>query len=74
MIRLKVKEIARHKGFSQGELSRKANLDIDTVRQIYRDPYRDINITTLAKLAEALQVDASLLIESDPPLPKTLSE
>lgn len=74
MIRLKIKEIAQLKGLGQNELARKANVDYLTVRKIYKDPYRIVNTETLAKLAEALQVDASLLIESDPPLPKSLSE
>ena len=72
MIRLKIQEIAQQKGIGQNKLARLADVDYQTVRKIYRDPYQIINTETLNKLAEALHVDASLLIESDPPLPKTL--
>ncbi len=66
MIRLRVKEIAKEKGFSQGELSRVANIDENTLKCIYRNPTAIITTETLDKLAKALGVDASALIESDP--------
>jgi DNA-binding Xre family transcriptional regulator len=71
MIRLRVKEIATSKGFSQGKLQRRADVDIKTIRKIYKDPYSGINTDTLAKLAKALEVPSSELIEdvADPPLP-----
>jgi len=64
MIRLKVKEIAQAQGFSQAKLARKADLDNGTVRDIFHNPYRDINLSTLDKIAQALSVNASELIES----------
>ena len=72
MIRLRVKEIARAKGLTQGGLSRKADIDVKTLRRIFRNPTEIVTTETLDKLAIALNVDASLLIESDPPLPKTI--
>jgi len=66
MIRLRVKEIAKEKGFSQGELSRRANIDENTLKRIYRNPTAIITTETLDKLAKALSVDASELIESVP--------
>ncbi len=66
MIRLRVKEIAKEKGFSQGELSRVANIDENTLKRIYRNPTAIITTETLDKLAKALGVDASALIESVP--------
>lgn len=65
-VRLKVKEIAQSKGFSQGYLGRKANVDTRTMRKIYRDPYASITLAVLGRLADALEVDASELIESTP--------
>lgn len=38
MIRLRVKEIAQQKGIGQGKLQRLADMDIKTVRRIYRTP------------------------------------
>jgi len=66
MIRLRIKEIAKAKGFSQGELSRRANIDENTLKRIYRNPTAVITTETLDKLAKALGVDASKLIESVP--------
>ena len=66
MIRLRIKEIAKAKGFSQGELSRRANIDENTLKRIYRNPLAIITTETLDKLAKALGVSAPELIESIP--------
>lgn len=66
MIRLRVKEVAQEKGFSQGRLSRVANIDENTLKRIYRDPYAIITTETLNKLARALGVPSSELIEDVP--------
>lgn len=66
MIRLRVKEIATQKNISQGRLSRESNIDINTVRDILRDPTKNITLATLDRLARALQVDARELIEYSP--------
>jgi len=66
MIRLKVEEIARAKGVSMRKLAKGSGLAYNTIRLIYRDPYRGIDLPTLDKLARALEVDASELIESVP--------
>ncbi len=66
MIRLKVKEIARQKGVSQGKLGRFADVDPRTMRRIYRHPTTSITLPTLDRIAKALQVDSSELIQSVP--------
>lgn len=66
MIRLRVKEVARQKGVSQGLLSRKSNIDVNTVRRILRDPDKIVTTETLNRLANALEVDACELIEYTP--------
>jgi DNA-binding Xre family transcriptional regulator len=66
MIRLKVQEVAEAKGMSMRKLASTADIAYNTLRTIYRDPYRQIKSATLDKLARALQVDASELIESTP--------
>lgn len=69
MIRLKVKEIAKAKGISQTRLGQLALIDTDRMRKIYRTGDSDhINLTlvVLDRLAKALGVDASELIESVP--------
>lgn len=70
MIRLRIKEIAEQKKVSQGLLSRKANLDVNTVREVMRDEHRNITLETLNRLANGLQVDAKELIEYTPDPPE----
>lgn len=64
MIRIKLKEVAQAKGFSQARLSRRADVDLRTIQRIYKDPHTNVSLQTLDKLAIALGVDASSLIES----------
>lgn len=64
MIRLRVKEVAKAKGMTQGRLQRKADMDIKTIRKIYRDPFTIVTTETLDKLAKALEVDVRELLES----------
>lgn len=64
MIRLKVQEVAARQKVSMRKLAKHADIAYNTLRTIYRDPYRAISTDTLDKLAEALDVDASELIES----------
>jgi DNA-binding Xre family transcriptional regulator len=63
LFRLRVKEIAEAKGFNQSSLSRAANIHFTTIKRIYQDPYKDAAISTLAKIAKALDVSICELIE-----------
>ena len=74
MIRLRVKEIAQEKGLSQARLSRLSDVDITTVRKIYRQPTTaNVTLETLNRLAKALDVDPRELIDvsSDDEAPET---
>lgn len=71
MIRLKVKEIAQSRGISQNKLARMADVDNKTMSKAFRSPHHYISTEVLDKIALALQVDISCLLENDPPLPKT---
>ncbi len=62
-IRLKVREIAEQKGFNQSSLSRAANVDFKTVKRLFNDPYRDVVVSTAVKIAWALDVPLTDLIE-----------
>lgn len=64
--RLKVKEIAQSKGWTQTKLGRAADLNQRTIQQIFHDPYRGVNYTTLLKIAKVLGVEISDLIEEVP--------
>lgn len=63
MLRLKVKEIAEAQGYNQSSLARKAGIDFKTVKRLFRDPYRDVVISTLHKISKALHVTVDDLIE-----------
>ena len=66
MVRLRVKEIAEEKGFNQSSLSRAANISFNTVKRIYRDPYKEVTTTTLERIAKALGVHIADLLEEIP--------
>ncbi|MBE3561315.1 MAG: helix-turn-helix transcriptional regulator [Ktedonobacteraceae bacterium] len=66
MMRLRVKEIAEQKGFNQSSLSRAANLSFNTIKRIYRNPYKEVASTTLERIAKALGVSIADLIEEVP--------
>ncbi len=70
MIRLRVKEVAEAKGVSRLRLSRIADVNYKTIQGIWRDPYKEISIRTLEKLARALKVPSSELIEDVPDNPE----
>ncbi len=62
-IRLRVKEVAKQKGFSMGKLQRDADVAYNTVKRMYKNPYHIITTETLGKLARALGVPPGELIE-----------
>ena len=66
MIRLRVKEIAQEKGISQGKLSRMSDVDENTIKRIYRNPTAIVSTETINKLAKALEVTTTELIEDIP--------
>ena len=64
MIYIRLKELAKEKGFSQGKLSRASDVDDNTIKRIYRNPYVTVTTETLSKLAKALGVSIhDLLVE-----------
>jgi DNA-binding Xre family transcriptional regulator len=64
--RLRVKEVATAKGWTQSKLQRAADVHPRTMSGIYNDPYRDVAYSTLLKIARVLGVDVSELIEEIP--------
>jgi DNA-binding Xre family transcriptional regulator len=66
VVRLRVKEVAREKGFSMGKLQRDADVAYNTVKRIFKDPYYVTTTETLGKLAKALGVSPGELIEEIP--------
>ena len=62
-IRLKVKEVALQRGFNQSSLSRTANVDFKTVKRLFQNPARDVSLSTIIKIAWALNVTIDDLLE-----------
>ncbi len=64
MYRFRIKEIMDQRGVSMGELSRKANIPINTVRKLVRNtPGYSPNMETLLKVARYLGVTLDELYE-----------
>lgn len=63
VVRLRVKEVAKEKGFSMGKLQRDADVAYNTVKRMFKDPYYITTTETLGKLARALGVSPGELLE-----------
>jgi len=66
VVRLRVREVAKEKGFSMGRLQRDADVAYNTVKRMFKDPYYITTTETLGKLAKALGVSPGELIEEVP--------
>lgn len=61
--RLLVKEVAKQKGISMYRLHFSSEIALSSIKRLYRDPYADVRLGTLARLAEALCVPIASLFE-----------
>ena len=66
MLRLKVREIAESKGYNQSTLSRASDVPIQTIRRIWRNPYYEVRLVTLNRIASVLGIPATDLFEDVP--------
>ena len=69
--RLRVKEVAAEKYVSMTKLHKKSDVAYTTIRKIFRDPYSEVHLNTLNRLAKVLDVAVTDLIESVPDEPET---
>ena len=65
-VRVCVKEVAEKKGMSQTKLSHRSEVAYNTVRKLFQNPYAEVTLTTLKRLADALGVSIHDLIEEVP--------
>jgi len=63
VVRLKIGEIAEAKKINMSKLSRMADVNYNTIRAIWDNEMKDVTVSTLEKIARALKVDVSELIE-----------
>ena len=64
--RLRVKEVAQAKGFTMAKLQRAADINLKTMQAIWHNPQHDASFKTLDKIAKALGVPVTELIEDVP--------
>ncbi len=75
MRRLRVKEVAQAKGFTMARLQRAADINLKTIQAIWHNPQHDASLNTLDKIAKALGVPVTDLIEDVPEtLPPTINK
>ena len=63
--RLKVREVAEGRGWTQAKLQRAADVNSRTMSGIWHDPYRRVTYEVLAKIARALNVAVTDLVEEE---------
>jgi transcriptional regulator with XRE-family HTH domain len=65
VVRLRIRELAQQRGWSEIQLARLAGVDRRTVRRLFQDPYNieRVKMSQLAKFAEVFEVSICKLIE-----------
>lgn len=63
MIRLRLKEVLHEKKVSQSKLSRLADVSLNTIQAMCHNPDHDPALSTLHRIATALQVEICELYE-----------
>jgi DNA-binding Xre family transcriptional regulator len=66
MLRLRVREVAQEKKLSMNKLSQRSEVSYNIIKDIFRNPYRIVTTDTLNRLAAALGVPVTDLIEDVP--------
>ena len=66
-VRLHIKQIATDQNITRAKLSRIADISPGTLERIWKDPYHEAYLSTIARIAIALQVPVERLysIEED---------
>lgn len=62
-LRLRVKEVAKARGMSMTRLHITSEVAYSTIRRIFRDPFAEVTTTTINRLAHALDVSPTSLLE-----------
>lgn len=62
-LRLRVKEVAKARGMSMTRLHILSEVAYSSIRRLFRDPYAEVTTTTINRLAHALGVPPTSLLE-----------
>jgi DNA-binding Xre family transcriptional regulator len=65
-LRLKVKEVAKERSMSMTKLHIKSEVAYSTIRRLFSDPFAEVTTTTINRLANALGVPPTHLLEDVP--------
>jgi DNA-binding Xre family transcriptional regulator len=60
---IRLREVAQERGLDISKISRRADLNYKTVFQLWHDPHRDVTLHTLEKMAKALGVRVTDLLD-----------
>ncbi len=71
MIRLRLKEVLQEKGITQAKLSRLTDVSMNTIQTIVHNPYHDVALSTLERIAKGLNVSVGDLYEVLPDAEET---
>jgi DNA-binding Xre family transcriptional regulator len=66
MLRLKIAEVAKEKGYSMNSLSRATDISFNTIKRLWKNPETGVTVETLAKIAKVLGVSINDLVEDVP--------
>lgn len=64
-VRLRIKEVATQKGISMYKLHMRSEIALSTVKRLFRDPYAEVKLSTLARIGEVLGVPTAELFEDE---------
>jgi len=56
VVKIRLKEILEEKKISQGKLSRMSDVSMNTIQMLYHNPNQDVLLSTLVKIAKALEI------------------
>lgn len=63
-VRLRIREVAAEKHVSMRQLHLRSEIALSRIKKFYRDPYIEIKVGTLARIADVLDVPiAQLFLE-----------
>jgi DNA-binding Xre family transcriptional regulator len=66
LLRLRVKEVAQQKKMSMNKLSQHSQVSYHVIQDIYRNPVRIVSTDTINRLAAALGVPVTDIVEDVP--------
>jgi DNA-binding Xre family transcriptional regulator len=65
-VRVRLKEVADERGMSMTKISHRSEVAYGTIRRLVRDPYAEVTLSTLRRIAGALGCATCELIEDVP--------